>query len=164
VRRAFFLFIMSFLLLSTGCVSAIKEKFTRKPRQSRASVVKASDEDVFNIRRAYERHFIFAKVWMDEINVALDGESAKRVKDALANAIENLTILQRYFEDALGSPAVEIDDYIKGLKGSVESALKKKRRREPITRFKNKIEHIRIEFHKKFLPSKQPSQLWKTTR
>ncbi len=164
VKKEFWLFLMfCSSVFGGGCLSTIKQKFTRQPKSGKnASIIKPIESDQgMSIRQAYERHFIFAKVWIDEINVALDTDSAKRVKEALDNAVENLEILQHYFASAFGKGNEDIARYIAELNDLVEKAIKAKRLKQPITLFRNKIENIRIDFHKKFLPSRQPEELWK---
>ncbi len=147
----------------SGC-KTLREKFIRKPRQS-STVVKAPEKD-FEVdpRLVYERHFVFAKVWMDEFKNSLDSLSRKRQRESWEEAIKNLEILYDYIPEAYSEKKERLKKIISDLRQVYGELVKLQRARLPLTRVKQRIEEIRREFHVYFLPRRQPEGFFSALR
>ncbi len=146
-------------LLLAGCGSLAK-KFVREPKKEKTTVRAPSEEYSVDPKVVYERHFVFAKVWMDEFKSAMDSDSRKRLKKSMEQAVYNLEILADYLPSDYEEEKKEIERYANQLRAIYKEVLKLKEANLPITRAKKKVDEIRRRFHNRFLPSKQPPELW----
>ncbi len=161
LRRIGFLVLAGLLL--AGCGSLAK-KFVREPKEEKTTVRAPSEEYSVDPKVVYERHFVFAKVWMDEFKSAMDSDSRKRLKKSVEQAVYNLEILADYLPSDYEEEKKQIQEYANRLRTIYKEVLKLKEAKLPVTRAKKKVDQIRREFHNRFLPSKQPPELWDRLR
>ncbi len=143
-----------------GCNGLVK-KFIRKPKVQPLQVVKPKSEYQLDPRAIYERHFVFAKVWMDEFRSSLDSPSKKRQRESLEQAVRNLEILNDYIPEKYAEKKEKLTGYIQKLRKIYADLQELQRARLPLTRIKNRIEELRRSFHRDFLPSRQPEGFFK---
>ncbi len=146
-------------LLTAGC-KAISDKFIRKPQNKKIKTVIPNKNFQVNPRLAYERHFVFVKVWMDEFRSAIDSNSRKRLKESFEQAMNNLIILYDYFPDEYKEKKDKLQEIMNRFKKLYDEVKKARVVKSPLTVLKNKSDALRREFDLLFWPSKQPEDLW----
>ena len=143
-----------------GCKS-IAQKFIRKPKKtSEVDIVVPKQGDAVNPRLAYERHFVFAKVCMDEFKSAMGSMSRKRLRESLDQAVENMQILYDYFPEPYQRQRQELSNMMEALRHIYAQVQQAKASNMPLTVLKNKVEALRRKFDLLFWPSKQPESIW----
>ncbi len=155
-----YLILLVFLVSGVGGCKSLSEKFVRKPKTKRITVVAPEDELRVDPRLAYERHFVFAKVWLDEFRSSVGSKSQKRQRESLEQAIRNIRILAEYYPSEYDEKKELLYKYIRELKQIYKELCDLERKRLPLTRLEAKIEQVRRDFHINFLPSRQPEDIW----
>ncbi len=159
MNRIVIVLVLSFIL--SGC-TGITKKFIRKPKEKAGQVIAPKSEYHLDPRMAYERHFVFAKVWIDEFRSSIDSKSRKRQRESVEQAIRNLEILNDYIPDDYPDKKAKLQGYVQKLRKIYSDLEELQRSRFPLTRIKNRIEELRRDFHREFLPSRQSEEFYKS--
>ncbi len=159
-KRAGFIILGCCFLLSVGGCKSISDKFIRKPKDRKIKTIIPDKTFHVDPRLAYERHFVFVKVWMDEFRSAIDSNSRKRLKESFEQTMNNLMILYEYFPDEYQDKKDKLQDIMNRFKRLYDEVKKARVIKSPLTSLKNKSDALRREFDLLFWPSKQPEGLW----
>ncbi len=153
--------ILAFSFVLSGC-TGITKKFIRKPKENASQVIAPKSEYQLDPRMVYERHFVFAKVWIDEFRSSVDSKSRKRQRESVEQAIRNLEILNDYIPDDYPEKKEKLQGYVQKLRKIYSDLEELQRSRLPLTRIKNRIEELRRDFHREFLPSRQSEEFYQS--